>query len=184
MIAALRSVASWHPRRSRTPSGMTLIEMLVAILVGGAILASTATLVSNVIAANAAAAEHLRSMHAIGELGRLFRHDVHQAASVTIAENESPSVALQLEDGSRVEYCATTTGVAREQTLEKQSPRRESYALGAYKLLEIRRDVDNSRAVQLLFGRVTSHVDTPIVQGQYAITAVLPLTAGDQGGPP
>ena len=38
------------PMRSKTicaRSGMTLIELLIAILVGGAILASTATLVSN-----------------------------------------------------------------------------------------------------------------------------------------
>jgi len=163
-------------------SGMTLIEMLVAIAVGGAILASTATLVSKVVAANSAASEHLHSMQAIGELGRQFRHDVHRATNITIAEDESPRLTLNLDDGSRVEYRATTTGIAREQAAEKQTPRREPYPLGPFELLAIRRDSDNSRGVQLVIGRVAPHVDAQIVQGQFAITAVQPATGSDAQG--
>lgn len=171
--------------RSKTRSGMTLIELLVAILVGGAILASTATLVSKVIAANSAAAEHLHSMQAIGELGRQFRHDAHQATSVTIAEGESPTLILQLDDGIRVEYQAATAGVAREHAAEKQAPRRETYSLGSFKLLGIRRDANDSRAVQLVIGRVVTHVDAQMVHGQFAITAIGPATtSATEGGSP
>ena len=55
MMTGRRTKNSWHRRQARAPSGITLIEMLVAILVGGAILAAAATLVSKVIAANSLA---------------------------------------------------------------------------------------------------------------------------------
>lgn len=165
-----------------TRSGMTLIEMLVAILVGGAILASTATLVSKVIAANSAASEHLHSMQAIGELGRQFRNDVHRATNIAIAEDESPRLTLDLDDGSRVEYGGTATGIDRQQTTEKQPPRRESYPLGPFELLAIRRNSDESRAVQLVIGRVAPHVDAQIVQGQFVIAAVQTTTESDAQG--
>ncbi len=185
MIAVWRSNYNWHSRRARARTGITLIEMLVAILVGGAILASAATLVSKVITANSAAAEHLHSMQAIGELGRQFRDDVHRATTVTIGQDEAPTLSLQLDDGSRVEYHATTAGVAREQSTEKQALRRETYGLGAFKLTGIRRDTDDSRAVQLVIGRVARHVDAQMVQGQFAITAVGPATTSDtEGGSP
>ena len=185
MTAARRSNYNWHSRPARARSGITLIEMLVAILVGGAILASAATLVSKVITANSAAAEHLHSMQAIGELGRQFRYDVHHATTVTIGEGEPPILTLQLDDGGRAEYHATTTASCGELSTEKQAPRRETYALGAFELTGIRRDADDTCALQLVIGRVIPHVDDQVIQGQFAITAVGPATTGDtEGGSP
>ena len=124
MIAAMRS------RAIRAQSGMTLIEMLVAIVVGGAILASTATLVSKVVAANSAASEHLHSMQAIGELGRQFRHDVHRATNITIAEDESPRLTLNLDDGSRVEYLGEILKEDWEASLERSASIAEQVVTG------------------------------------------------------
>jgi prepilin-type N-terminal cleavage/methylation domain-containing protein len=155
---------------ARIRSGLTLIELLVGILVGGAVLASAATLMSRTLAANSTAATHLHSIQAIGELGRQFRADVHQATSVDIAQDQ-PRLTIDLDDGSRVAYQASSAGVAREQTWAGQPPRREAYALGAFELLEVRRD-GASPALQLVLGRVATHDDATIVQGCFAITAM------------
>ena len=108
---------------------MTLIEMLIAILVGGAILASTASLVSKVIAANSAAAHHLHSTQAIGELGRQFRDDIHRAKTIAINQGESPRLTLELVVS--VCACAKTGSTSQQlQAITSRRQRRKSNQLG------------------------------------------------------
>ncbi|MEX2113399.1 MAG: prepilin-type N-terminal cleavage/methylation domain-containing protein [Pirellulales bacterium] len=173
------SPARSHPAadcgfRACRRTGFTLIELLVAITVGGAILATTATLMARVSAANSATTDHLHAMQALGDLGRQFREDVHAAVTVATDPSERTRLALTLDDGSQVQYEGTSTGIARTQSTGIGPTRRARYSLVGFKLLGFQATTADHREIQMLLGRAARRGDESIVIGEFAITAVAP----------
>jgi prepilin-type N-terminal cleavage/methylation domain-containing protein len=171
-----RAIPRAAPRscRARPAAGYTLIELLVAITVGGAILTVAATLMSRVIAANSTAEEHLRAIASLGEIGRRFREDVHRATVATVESTEPPRLVLTLDDGSQVQYDGASNGAARVQTVAGGPTRHEAYALGNYEVLGFSNANAANGEVQMLLGRVASRPDDDTISGEFAITAVAP----------
>ncbi len=178
------STRVWHNTDCRFRAcrrrGTTLIELLVAIAVGGAILATTVTLMARISTANSLATDHLHTVQALGDLGRQFRFDVHAATTIAIDPAEPARLALTLDDGSQVRYEGASNGIARVQSTGDGPARRDLFALSGFKLRGFQTATTDARVVQILLGRVARRPDDEIITGEFAVTAVAPRQPAEE----
>jgi prepilin-type N-terminal cleavage/methylation domain-containing protein len=163
------------------PGGFTLLELMAAMSIASAMLVVIATLFSKVMAANSAAAEHLRGVVALADLGRQFREDVHTSTSATItdADRQSKTLVLSLADGSRVEYAPTRGGLRRSRTAQDQPQRRDVFLMSGLNVVEFKAGATDKRTVSIVIARMARQPGIDDVQtGQFEIIAV---AAGDLG---
>jgi hypothetical protein len=173
-------------KRARAHWGHTLVELLIAMVMGAAILSIAGTLVARMIASNSAAGEHLRGVVALSALGQQFRRDVHATTSAVAGDEDDqpPRLTLNLADGSRVEYEALAAGLLRAQKSDAQSQRRELFALRGMKVLDFKADHADRGEISIVIGRLAQRPgDESVVAGQFEITAVAPRPQREETRP-
>jgi type II secretory pathway pseudopilin PulG len=153
--------------------GYTLIETMVGVLVAGAILGVIATVMSRVIASNTEAADHLRGLVALGDLGEHFRRDVHAATHAAVADdNGRPArLALTLSDGSQVTYTSTAARMDRARSVDGKVASHDSFALESLRFVEFR--AGPAREVAIVMARATrAGGEDWRTSGRFTITAI------------
>jgi len=158
-------------------SGTTLVEMILALTLGAAILGAAGTILARVVALNSAATDHLHGVTALSNLGRQFRSDVHTASGATAssAAGRPAKLTLDVADGRQIEYEITSSGLVRVETGEGRPERREAFVLRGMRVLDLRTNVDDDQIVSIVISRVTSRPDQQdVVRGPFEITAVAP----------
>jgi prepilin-type N-terminal cleavage/methylation domain-containing protein len=86
--------------------GFSLIEMLVAMVVGAAILTMMIVLLSRLIVANGAQREHAGRSGALADLAAQLRGDARAASGLAAIDPQDSSrrLVLQLAPGRRIDY--------------------------------------------------------------------------------
>ncbi len=167
-------------RRAR---GMTLVELVIATGVAIAILGILATIVTRVMAVNAAAADHLSSLVAVGRLGEQFRQDAHAAAS---AERDATGgverLRFALADRT-IEYTLAAAGVERVVLKNNQPVARETFVMPHMRAtgFDDRAPPDEVTLLVARVARPAGGVDT--LHKAFPITARLGRDARPRGGP-
>jgi type II secretory pathway pseudopilin PulG len=159
---------------NRPRVGMSLIEVMLAMVIGTAVVTVLGIAVSRMLLSNGVAHQHLQTVATIGRLGEEFRRDAHAASRVAL---EGP------EDASRLKLTGTTNqeivyqlvpgGVERLASQDDQLRRRELFLLPGMRLLGWKLDEDR-REVALAIGRLARpSADDKTLRGQFSILAVL-----------
>ena len=161
-------------RPAATRAGSTLVELLIAIMIGAAMLGVTGTLLARVIHANSAAADHLRGVVALGALGDQFRRDVHATATATVdeADGQPPRLRLTMADGAAVVYEIDPSGLRRMESTAGEPERREAFTLSGMKILGFTADTAASGAISIVIGRLAALPSGEAVSGQFEMTAL------------
>ena len=155
--------------------GMTLVEVVVAMTIGTAVIGLLAAAVSRVIQSNAAAQEHLQTVVTLGRLGEQFRRDAHAATAATIEEGKDQPARLKFaaEADRTIEYEVTPAGLARVVSGGGKTEHRDLYVLAGMKALGWKLDEDG-RAISLDLARLARpQTDDPTLRGRFSIVASL-----------
>jgi len=126
----------------RRHRGFTLIEMLVIIAAGAAMMAVAMGLLHLLLQLEQGAREEARQQTALGRLAEQFRRDVHAAGRFAAIEAPEAAAAQQsegaagtpgwrfsLDENRSVEYRAGQREVIRTELAEEDAVARESYVL-------------------------------------------------------
>jgi prepilin-type N-terminal cleavage/methylation domain-containing protein len=162
-------------RRPQARGGFTLLELMLAMLIGGAILSAGGVLMARVIRANAEAAEHLRGVVGLGRLGEQFRRDVHASTAATVVETagQPQRLRLRLSGDVEVEYAPAPGCVLRTEAAGGQQRSRDAFVVGSMKALGFQVPVDASGAVSIVIGRPARRPGLEdVVSGKFEITAI------------
>jgi prepilin-type N-terminal cleavage/methylation domain-containing protein len=125
----------------KTHRGFTLIEMLVVVTVGAALLATTATLLYAIMRSNETALDALQENAEINRFVEQFREDAHAAIEITLAKgalkNSPVEWSGKMQDGRTVVYRSTPGEILRIELKGADTAGRESFALPQYDVFEI-----------------------------------------------
>lgn len=167
--------------RATTNSGYTLVELMIAMMIGGAILAVAGTITSGVIASNSAAADHLHGVAALADLGHVFRGDVH--ATTRAAAGPPLTLALTLADASEIKYEVSAAGVSRTRAVDGKAVSQEAFHLRGMRVLGFKAN-DPSGQIAIVVGRAVSRPgEDDLVVGQFEISAVAPGKRARESNP-
>lgn len=157
-------------------AGSSLVELLIAIVIGASILGVLGTLMSRVMAANSAAADHLRGVVALSTLGRQFRDDVHatSAAAVQQTDGQPTRLRLSLVGGETVEYEIASERLRRTESADSSPERHETFSLPSMRVTGFQADAAGSGEISIVIGRLAGRPGEDVVTGQFEITALAP----------
>lgn len=104
-----------HKPRNRQRSGYTLVEMVVAMSLILVLMTVSGTLFVALTRSERNAQRSAAAQQTISQLDGLFRRDVHQARSATIAQDErgQPVLTLSLPGNATVRYAAEDSQLTR-----------------------------------------------------------------------
>jgi type II secretory pathway pseudopilin PulG len=163
-----------HTRRS----GITLVEMVVAITVGAVLMGLLGATVSRVLVANSLAGEHLEGLVALGQVAQQFRRDVHSAthAEVKNAAGSPQRLVLDADDGSQIEYQIEPTGLRRTVTQSGSVKHRETFILPGMKVIGWNDDFQTTGELALIVGWVARQGhDDGTLRNRFPIRASLAI---------
>jgi prepilin-type N-terminal cleavage/methylation domain-containing protein len=167
--------------RSRT--GYTLIELLIAMTIGTALMGTLAVLMARILSSNAAVKEHLQSVAALGRLGEQFRRDVHAATAAEV-DGEVRRLRLDAPGRESIEYEICDAGLNRVVLRAGQAQAREQFVLAGMKVLGWNENSASTGELALELGRLARQdQDEPTVSSTFSITAALGRERRFRGGP-
>ena len=162
-------------RRSTSRSaGLGLVDVLVAIVVGTALMGVPMATMSRVISSNSTASDHLQSTVVLAQLSEQFRRDVHAAIEVRADQATGPAQTFifQLSPAERVEYEVSDGALRRTLFSADQVRHREVYVLPGMKVLGCEVHPENRGEVALLVGRLAPMgLDPTAVRSRFRIVA-------------
>ena len=163
-------------RPTTNRAGSSLVELLIAIVIGASMLAVLGTLMSRVMAANSAATDHLRGVVTLGTLGRQFRDDVHATSAATVQQTDGQMnrLRLSLVGGETVEYEIASERLRRTETADSSPERHETFSLPGMRVTGFKADSPGSGEISIVIGRLAGRPGEDIVTGQFEITALAP----------
>lgn len=157
----------------KRPSGITLVEVILAIVIATSVMGVLAAVVSRMIASNAAAHEHLRTVVTLGRLGEQFRRDAHASHRATIEESNDEPARLTLHGEGSIEYEITPAGLERVATNAGRPEHRDLFVLPGMKFLGWQMD-DDGREISLVIGRLARpQSEDATLGGRFSIVASL-----------
>jgi prepilin-type N-terminal cleavage/methylation domain-containing protein len=163
-------------RQTRPRAAYTLIELLITMVIGATILAAGMTLLVQAIRANAAAADHARTIVNLGRLSEQFRADVHDSRTLALAkvgDSRPGQLALTSTDGSHVEYVLTPDELTRTRTAGDRVVERDVYRLATMRAVGLRADQAGGEAA-IVIQRITPLPSGEVALGKFEILAVAP----------
>jgi prepilin-type N-terminal cleavage/methylation domain-containing protein len=120
----------------------TLIEMIVVITVGAALMGIAVSLLLVLFRTERIGRAHGGESGSIQQLADQFRRDVHAAADVTVHDKDRQRCQFALTPDCSVQYTMAPDGISREEQLLSRNMRRELYALPKDTTLAV--DVDRA----------------------------------------
>jgi type II secretory pathway component PulJ len=165
--------------------GISLVEVVIAMAVGIAMLSVLAATVAKMVHASAASREHLQTVATLGRLGEQFRRDAHLAQIATIDDAGDGPARLELagEAGRTIRYDITPSGLQRVAAAAGEPERRELFVLPGMKFLGWTMDEDH-REVSLAVGRLARPAsENEVLRGQFSLTAALAKAAAASPAP-
>ncbi|NOZ40319.1 MAG: prepilin-type N-terminal cleavage/methylation domain-containing protein [Planctomycetes bacterium] len=111
------------------PRAFTLVEMMVSISVGSVLMALALGMVHRTMRTESTANTNAKVERTAARLSRQFRHDIHQAESVSL-DNQQPDAALlrlMLTDQRPLTYRIENGGILREQQQSDERTQREFF---------------------------------------------------------
>ncbi len=158
----------------RPRDGMTLIEMMLAMVIGTAVMTVLAVTASRMLLSNDVAHQHLQTITTLGRIGEDFRGDVHAASQVAIAGSENAQqLTLTGETDRKVVYQFVSGGVERLVSQNDQLRGRELFQLPGMRPLGWNLD-ETRREVTLEIGRLARpNTQDETLHGQFSILAAL-----------
>jgi type II secretory pathway pseudopilin PulG len=178
--AAIRRMTPQLPARARRKqAAFTLLELLLAILLGAAVMTVAIGLLARVIGASSAAADHLRGVVTLNRLGQQFRDDVHAASQAAVETAQRRAVRLVLTRGSdRIVYEVDPSDLLRREETAGRDARHEVYVLPGMKVLDFSAAAAGG-PVSITIGRTAPRPDGgTVISGQFELTAVPGTPAG------
>lgn len=162
---------------NRNRVGMTLMEVMLAMVIATAVVSVLGITVSRMLLSNGVAHQHVQTVTTLGRLGEEFRRDAHAASHVAL---DGPENARQLtltgEENSKVVYQFVPGGVERLASQDDQLRRRESFLLPGMRPIAWSLDEDRHE-VALAVGRLARPgSDDKTLRGQFSILASLRRT--------
>jgi hypothetical protein len=159
----------------KRPSGIALVEVILAMTIATAVVSILAAVVSRMISANAATQDHLHTVVTLGRLGEQFRRDTHASHLATIEEDldQPPRLKLDGEAGRTIEYEITPDGIQRVVRSAGETEQCERFVLPGMKFLGWNTG-EESRLVSLIVGRLARpQKEVPTLGGRFSIVALL-----------
>ncbi len=151
----------------------TLIEMMIAMTIVVGLMGTLGALVSQVITANSASAEHLDDVAALGALGRQFRGDVRVAAKVAISQPDAAVQILSLttRDGTTIEYKIDGATLQRAGTSATASRplRREAFAFNTMHFIGWKQEGNEVALTIARTGRAPADVESTAMFDMVAV---------------
>jgi len=159
---------------TRSRVGMTLIEVMLAMVIGTAVMTVLAVTASRMLLSNDVAHQHVQTITALGRLGEDFRHDAHAASQVTLSgSGDAQQLTLTSEMDHKVIYQFVSGGVERMVSRNDQLRGRELFQLPGMRPLGWNLDEDR-REVALKIGRLARpNTQDETLHGQFSILAAL-----------
>jgi len=158
----------------RSHVGMTLIEMMLAMVISTVVVTVLGITVSRMLLSNGVAHQHVQTVTTLGRLGEEFRRDAHAAAQVALeGPDDARQLALTVEANQKIVYQFVSGGVERLVSQDDQLRRRDSFLLPGMRPLAWTFD-QNRREVALEIGRLARpSSDDETLRGQFSILAKL-----------
>lgn len=160
--------------RTRPHAGYTLIELLITIVIGASILAAGMSLLVQAIRANAAGADHMRTVMNLGRLAEQFRADVHDSRTLVArpaAEGRPALLTLTADDGSQVDYVLSTDALTRTRSANDRVVERDTYPLATMRAMSVRADQASGEAA-IVLERITHAPGGDVALGKFELLAV------------
>lgn len=127
-------------------SGFSLLEMLVAMTVGTAVVAIAVTILQALFEVQRTSRDEFRLQQTLERLGEQFRDDAHRAVDLVASE-------FRLAPDHRVQYQATGDTLLRIERKQGSAARREAYRLARGSILSIALSEDRKIAVLRISSR-------------------------------
>ncbi|NOY41099.1 MAG: prepilin-type N-terminal cleavage/methylation domain-containing protein [Planctomycetes bacterium] len=107
----------------------TLVEMSVSIAVGSVLMGLALGMVHRTMRAESTARINAQVERTAARLSRQFRHDLHQAQSISLdnQQNDTPSLRLVLSDQRPITYQIDKSSILREQQQSDEQTHREIF---------------------------------------------------------
>jgi len=165
--------------------GFTLVEVLVAMLLGSAALGLLTTTMAAVLRRADSAGNHLDAMTGLARLAEQLRRDVHQASSArAVSEIRKPDfLKLEGPDGISVAYRECPGGVLRESSRDETVTARERFALPGIEVAHWTAATSPGEHVVLELDREAALGTSPGAQGRFTISATLGSNLPSGGAP-
>ncbi|HEY2894218.1 MAG TPA: prepilin-type N-terminal cleavage/methylation domain-containing protein [Pirellulales bacterium] len=165
--------------------GSTLVEVLIAMLLGSAALGLLTTTMAAVLRRSDSAGNHLEAMSGLARLGEQFRRDVHQASSArAVSEMNKPgSLMLEGTGGVSVVYRECPGGVLRESVRDKVVTARERFGLPGLEVAHWQAGTSSGEQVALELDREAALGTSSAAQGRFTISANLGSNLPSGGSP-
>lgn len=165
--------------------GFTLVEVLIAMLLGSAALGLLTTTMAAVLRRADSAGNHLEAMTGLARLAEQLRRDVHQASSArAVTEMHKPDVLkLQRPDGVSLAYRECPGGVLRESIRDEMVTARERFALPGLEVAHWTAAASPGEQVVLELDRDAALGTGPGAQGRFTISANLGANLPSGGAP-
>lgn len=143
--------------------GMSLIEMMIALMVSSVIAGIAVTLVGSLLRTEGVGRRHLAETRALDRLARKFALDVHAAIAVersvaaTDVKTVPPLAVFSTDTGSQIEYRQQERQLLCLDTREGQLVRQESFRLPDGYTVRVATEPESSpRWVTLILDRADS----------------------------
>lgn len=142
--------------------GFTLVEMLVSISAGSVLLVLATGVVHRTMRVESVVRENAAAERAALRLSRQFRHDIHQAKSVSLdgRQADQPVLQIVLSGQAPVSYRVEHTGVLREQPHNDTQIYREHFSFPDNYTVKFN-ELPSPRRVALTLERDTGLVGVP-----------------------
>jgi type II secretory pathway pseudopilin PulG len=169
----------------RDRRGSTLVEVLIAMLLGSTALGLLTTTMAAVLRRADSAGNHLDAMSGLARLGEQFRRDVHQASSArTVREMDEPGyLMLERPGGVSVAYRECPAGVLRESVRDKVVTARERFGLPGLEVAHWKAGTSPGEQVVLEMDREAALGTSSAAQGRFTISANLGSNLLSGGSP-
>ncbi len=130
----------------------TLVEMMVSISVGSVLMALALGIVHRTMRTESTARTHAEVERTAARLSRQFRHDIHQAKSVSLDNQQSDATLLRLvlPDQQPITYRIEKRGILREQQHRDEQTHREIFTFPDDYILQFAELTEPSRAMLTL----------------------------------
>ena len=159
----------------RSSAGYTLLEVMIAMMLGSVVLSLLAATMARVLGGSQLAQDHLQGSLAVARLAEQFRDDVHATRGVRgeRADGRPTSLVLELRDGVSVTYSIDPSGLLRAASVGETPRSRELFFLPGMKVLDWNDDSASSRRVSIDIGRLSDERHPHAIRSRFSIDAVL-----------
>ncbi|HTM53671.1 MAG TPA: prepilin-type N-terminal cleavage/methylation domain-containing protein [Pirellulales bacterium] len=165
--------------------GFTLVEVLIAMLLGSAALGLLTTTMGAVLRRADSAGNHLEAMTGLARLAEQLRRDVHQASSAqAVSEMHKPDfLKLEGPGGVSLAYHECPGGVLRESVRDEVITARERFALPGLEVAHWKAATVPGEQVVLELDRQAAMGTSSGAQGRFTISANLGANLPNGGAP-